>query len=135
MTAPGRIAILDLVPRPAGRLTIAGHEVVGPRLGHARVPGRPSFGGERLAAIEGVVALKRPGIAAVQRLATGVAATVGAGFRIDRGWAGRSLRHLEARRGVGPFEPVATLAEPGVVPDRVVRRSPGRTAPGSSTCA
>ena len=123
VTAPGLTAIVDLAERPPIRRTIAGYVVRGPRLQVLRAaPDGSSFGGERIAAIEGVLALDRPGIVSVTRTGSAVVATVAAGFRIDAGWAGRPLRHVSARRGAGPFEAVATLDVPGVVPDRVVRR-------------
>jgi hypothetical protein len=123
LRAPGVIATVDLAARPPDRLTMAGREVHGPGLRLVRAaPDGSSFAGERVAGVDGVFALERPGIAAVARRAAGVEATVAAGIRIDRGWAGRPVSHLAVRRGAGPFEPIGTLDEPGVVPDRVIRR-------------
>jgi hypothetical protein len=123
VTAPGLTALVDLAGRPPGRRTIAGHAVSGPGLRVLRAaPDGSSFGGERIAAIDGVLTLDRPGIASVTRSGTAVVATVAAGFRVDAGWAGGPFRHLSTRRGADPFEAIATLDRPGVVPDGLVRR-------------
>ena len=108
VTAPGMTAIVDLAERPPMRRAIAGHVVRGPRLQVLRAaPDGSSFGGERIAAIDGVLALERPGsrpspgrIRSWRRSLPGSVSTPdGAGDRPPA---------VSARRGAGPFEAVAS---------------------------
>jgi hypothetical protein len=81
-----------------------------------------AVGGERFDSVDGMFALERPGMAAVVRVAGAVEAAVESGIRFDEEWTGGAFARLSVRRGAGPFVPVATLAEPGIVPHALVRR-------------
>ena len=123
VTAPGLVAVVDLGARPGSLLELAGHTVRGPGLTIVRAASdASSFGGERIAEIDGVVALDRPGVLAIERAVDGVDLTTAGGVHVDPAWAGRALHVVAVRRGAGPFEHVTTLDEPGVVPDGLVRR-------------
>lgn len=115
-------AVVDVSARPATGTVIAGRTVHGPALGVvvARDDGS-AFAGERIASIDGVLTLARPGIVAVTRDGGAVAATVAAGIRLDPVWAGHGLDRIRVRDGSGPFGPPIELDEAGVVADRVVR--------------
>jgi hypothetical protein len=121
--APGILAAISLATRPPTTVSIADTTVRGPALAIVRAaPDGSAFGGERMTSVDRAFELARPGMAWVVRRADGVDATVETGIRLDAGWAGGGLVRLSARRGAGPFVPVATLDEPGVAPDPLVRR-------------
>ena len=64
-----------------------------------------AFAGERIASIDGVLTLVRPGIVAVSQDGGAVEATVAAGIRLDPAWAGDGLARIRVRDGSGPFGP------------------------------
>jgi hypothetical protein len=121
--APGLVAAISLAARPPTVVVLGGMTARGPAIAILRAATDGSaFGGERLASVDGVFALERPGMAWVVRLGGGVEATVETGLRLERAWAGGEFSRLSVRRGAGPFVPVATLDEPGIVPGTLVRR-------------
>ena len=115
-------AVVDVSARPAKQVDVAGRAVRGPALGVvvARDDGS-AFAGERIASIDGVLTLARPGIVAVTQDGGAVEATVAGGIRLDPGWAGDDLGRIRVRDGSGPFGPPIQLDEAGVVADRIVR--------------
>ncbi len=120
---PVVVGIVSLGNAPDGQIEIAGHRFAGRvRVGFAAEDGS-AMGGERIAAIAGVVRLERPGTLALRRLHDGVEVTTATGIALDRDWAGPRLcwaRFGDAAWGFG--EPVR-LTEPGVIPEAMVRRS------------
>lgn len=131
---PGAVAVVAVGTRAPACVDVGSWIVRGPgiRVVQAAIDGT-SLRGERIASIDGVLALSRPGIVAVERVATGVDVSVGSGVRLDAGWAGSGLVDVAVRRGAGPFESVGRLDEPGVVPDRLVRRLARRAGTGLVT--
>ena len=115
-------AVVNVSARPTTRLEVGRRLVRGPalRVVIARDDGS-AFAGERIASIDGVLTLERPGIVAVTRDLTGVEATVAAGLRLDPAWGGVGLDQLRVRDGSGPFGPPIRLDDAGVAPDRLVR--------------
>jgi hypothetical protein len=115
-------AAVDVSARPATRTEMAGRTVHGPalRVVVARDDGS-AFAGERIASIDGVLTLARPGIVAVRQDGGAVDATVAAGIRLDPAWAGDGLARIRVRDGSGPFGPPIRLEESGVLADRIVR--------------
>ena len=115
-------AAVDVSARPATRTEIAGRTVHGPalRVVVARDDGS-AFAGERIASIDGVLTLARPGIVAVRQDRGAVEATVAAGIRLDPAWAGHGFARIRVRDGSGPFGPPIRLDESGVLADRIVR--------------
>jgi hypothetical protein len=121
--APGLVAAISLAARPPTIVVIGGVTARGPALRILRAASDGSaFGGERLASVDGVFGLERPGMAWVVRLGGAVEATVESGIRLDQAWAGGSFGRLSVRRGAGPFVPVTDLDEPGIAPGALVRR-------------
>jgi hypothetical protein len=121
--APELVATVSLAARAPTSVSIAGTTVRGPALRVVRAaPDGAAFGGERIVSVDGVFELTRPGIVSVVRLGGAVEATVESGVRLCFDWVGRPLVRLSVRRGAGPFVPIATLDEAGVVPHELVRR-------------
>jgi hypothetical protein len=120
---PRMIAVVTLSPRAPGDLVVAGRAFHG-RLGIA-IAGEDGavFRGDRIAAVDGVVRLARPGMLAIARFDGAVEATSAAGLAVDRGWAGRGFRWVSFGDGAWPFGDPIRLAESGVVPDTLVRQA------------
>jgi hypothetical protein len=117
------IAVVTLSPRAPGDLVVAGRAFHG-RLTIA-IAGEDGavFRGDRIAAVDGVVRLARPGMLAIARFDGAVEATSAAGLAVDRGWAGRAFRWVSFGDGAWPFGDPIRLAESGVVPDTLVRQA------------
>ncbi len=81
-----------------------------------------SLAGESVVSIDGVATFDRPGIVRVARVDGSVEVTTSCGVAVDERWSGTALTTLATRRGAGPWVDEAELVEPGVVPDRLVRR-------------
>lgn len=115
-------ALVSLGRQGPDHLELAGRTVRGPsvRVVLAADDGS-SFAGERIAAVDGVFELTRPGIVEVRRTGVAVEATVAAGIRLDPAWSGAALRCLRVRNGAGPFGPPLALADAGVANDALVR--------------
>lgn len=121
--APGLVAAISFARRPPTVIRLGGRTVRGPGLRIVRTATDGSaIGGERLASVDGVFVLERPGPVSVVRVAGAIEATIESGIRLDEEWMGGAFVRLSARRGAGPFVPVATLAEPGRLPHALVRR-------------
>jgi hypothetical protein len=115
--------LLQLGPRTAGEVVVAGRRVTGPgvRVVRARMDGS-AFAGEAISAIDGVVELDPPGPLSVQRLETGIVrATTASGIRLDPSWMIASPRRATLDGGLGtPID--IPLDEPGVIGRRAIRR-------------
>jgi hypothetical protein len=115
-------ALVSLGRRAPDHLELAGRTVRGPSVRFVlAADDGSSFAGERIAAVDGVFELTRPGIVEVRRAGSVVEATVAAGIRLDPAWSGAALRCLRVRNGAGPFGPAIALADAGVAPDTLVR--------------
>jgi hypothetical protein len=121
--AAGLAAAISFASRPPTVIRVGGRTVRGPELRIVRVATDGSaVGGERFASVDGMFELERPGMAAVVRIADAIEATIESGIRFDEAWTSGAFVRLSTRRGAGPFVPVATLDEPGLVPHALVRR-------------
>jgi hypothetical protein len=119
---PAETAVVDVSGRSVTCLQIAGRDVHGPglRVVLARNDGS-AFGGERIASIDGVLTLARPGIVAVTHGGRWVETTVASGIRLDPSWAGHGLDRVRVREVPAAFGPPIELDERGAAPDRLVR--------------
>lgn len=127
----GERARLDGAWRPSRQIDLDGWIVTGPALRVVRLgPNGEWFGGESITEIEGVVRLDRPGPVEVRKGDDGrvLVGTI-SGMTVAAAWTGRPMTRVALLGPEGWGEPT-TLAEPGVIPTRLVRslqRATGHT--------